>query len=182
MVQVTLRLDERMKEEAEALAGNAGIPLSEWIRSGIRERIGSAPAYKPSEDAGREPMVHLGLRLKRSEFLALRDSAELAGMPRQRYLIAALRYFTASENAFSAEDVGALRDATHELFKVGNNLNQIARCLNAAAKAGRDDPESWKNLEVLLPFLEQNIFKTQKLVISVIRKTRWRTRLEEKGE
>ncbi len=179
MPRITLRLDEKLKRDAESLARSEQLPLAVWIRNRIGGRTAGEAAFESGVDTEREPMVHLGLRLKKSEFEALRESARRAGMTNQRYLIAALRYFTASENAFSAEDVGALREAGEALSRVGTNLNQISRNLNAAAKRGEPDPESWGRLGVLLPQLEKSISDTTKLLLSVLMKTRWRTKLKE---
>ena len=57
-VQIAVRLDDSLAEEARAAAAAAGTSLSEWIRSAIRQQtlLATALRARAEEDAG--PQLH----------------------------------------------------------------------------------------------------------------------------
>ncbi|MCL1597521.1 MobC family plasmid mobilization relaxosome protein, partial [Parasutterella secunda] len=58
------------------------------------------------------------------------------GQTRNSYIISVLRNNLLSSTLLTEQELEALINSTHELNKIGVNLNQIARSINSARKSG----------------------------------------------
>lgn len=58
------------------------------------------------------------------------------GQTRNSYIISVLRNNLLSSTLLTKQELEALINSTHELNKIGVNLNQIARSINSARKSG----------------------------------------------
>jgi hypothetical protein len=94
----------------------------------------SSPVSRRSGSRKRRRTRHIDVCCDDAEFVIIDDKARTAGMSRASYARAAL-LGCAGPRAQRAPTVNAeaLAHATAALNKVGSNLNQIARILNAAA-------------------------------------------------
>jgi metal-responsive CopG/Arc/MetJ family transcriptional regulator len=78
MTQIAVRLDENLAEQVKAAAADAGINLSEWVRTALRRQALAAKAMRArAEEDAREPV-----------YTAEQEAALMAG--RRRRAIAAL--------------------------------------------------------------------------------------------
>jgi predicted DNA binding CopG/RHH family protein len=73
----------------------------------------------------------IGLRISNSELDQLRHLAQQRGTSVQRLIVQIIRAFLLNTNAFSPQESAALGAINLSLMRIGGNLNQIAKRLNA---------------------------------------------------
>ena len=124
---------ERFEALARKIDGGASAALRRLVAVAVD---GNEPA--PPRGTGKGTQI--GVRLKGTEFAALAEAANRRGCTPANWLRSLAIVHPSGRPQWSPVEVEAAREVFRELRAIGNNVNQIARSLNAAALAG-DDPE-----------------------------------------
>ena len=108
--------------------------LSESPQSGFRPDAGSnrANVVLGDQEQEQEP-ARIRLRLKPSEIQAITQMAEKRHVSTQRLAMQILRAFVLKAAAFSHQEIVDMGAVNLSLMRIGTNLNQIAKQLNAHA-------------------------------------------------
>lgn len=123
------------RERARATDGGASGALRRLVAGAVAAEGVAAP--DPS-GAGRG--LQVGIRLKPSERRALADAAAARGTTPANWLRSLALAHLARRPQWNAAELAALREVFGELRRIGNNVNQVARALNAAAHTGQYSP------------------------------------------
>ncbi|MCL2635636.1 MAG: MobC family plasmid mobilization relaxosome protein [Betaproteobacteria bacterium] len=109
----------------------------------------------------RSPVSRMEIRLQQGERLALNAVADQAKSSPQFYLAALLRAHLLRHPQFLGADLDALRESSYQLAKIGTNLNQVARALNAGE---RRRGVELKAIEALAVEVKKHVEKMGKVV------------------
>ena len=126
-------------EQAEAFRAQARITdsgTSAALRRLVTEAVGKE--VLPRRGVGRGGQV--GVRLKPTERLALGEAADSHGTSPANWLRSLALVHLAKRPQWNPSELDALRELAREIRAIGNNVNQIAHALNAAAQAGAYPP------------------------------------------
>ena len=142
--KLQVRLTNSEKELFSELAKNAGYSASSYLRRFIQAQLKDAnfdlgsPVIKTDEEPNEKETDTVGItvRLRKSEKQALESLAHAMGMSQQRTLIAVLRSVSDDAALVTKEEMTSLLTTRNELQKIGVNLNQLTKAINAERKAG----------------------------------------------
>ncbi|CAM5191838.1 hypothetical protein OURE66S_03865 [Oligella ureolytica] len=90
----------------------------------------------------------------------LEELAKAEGMTLNRYIVMLLHGYSTKEPVLSTNEVDAIRKSNYQLYKIGHNLNQIAKALNAGL------PNSISNTEItkLKAVIDEHMTKVHQLI------------------
>lgn len=136
---IHFRVEEEHAKKWLQLASSKSITRSELSRqilglvlSKIQEENSSRFSVNPNE---REPnRKQIKVRLTKSEFESFSSLCSDFGLSHQQCLVSLIRSFVTGSVIISSQELDALLTVSHEINKVGINLNQIARKINQEAK------------------------------------------------
>ncbi len=138
MAHLTLRLSDQLAARFEAVAATRG-GKSKLLRAMI-EAVTKAP---PGEGEGpgvvRGASKKVTLRLKSDDLAALDAAAAKSGLRRTEWLLACARRRLGARPQFSREEGLALLESRRELRRIGVNLRELARRLEAKDAATAED-------------------------------------------
>lgn len=102
----------------------------------------------------------LEIRLTEQTKLELEELAKAEGMTLNRYIVMLLHSYTTKEPVLSTNEVDAIRKSNYQLYKIGHNLNQIAKSMNAGL------PNSISNTEItkLKTVIDEHMTKVHQLI------------------
>ena len=126
---VPLGLAEKFKAWARSTQGGASAELRSLITNAIEGRQPSPPS---GGAAGHLVMV----RLKEAERLALIQAARARSTTPANWLRSLAIVHLARRPQWNTAETEALRELFTEVRRIGNNVNQIARAINAASHTG----------------------------------------------
>ncbi len=127
---VTATQKKQLAELSKQRLGRAS--ASAYIRHLITAALGENPTVTAETQQGRKtPMSRLEIRLQQGERFALIDLAEKTKSSPQFYLVSLLRAHLLRKPQLLGAELEILRESNYQLSKIGTNLNQIARALNA---------------------------------------------------
>ena len=124
---VPAELAEAFKAQARTTEGGASAAL----RRLVAEAVGEKPPAPRGVGWGKQ----VGVRFKPAERVALAEAAEAHGTSPANWLRSLALVHLAKRPQWNPAELDALRDLFRELRAIGNNVNQIAHALNAAAQA-----------------------------------------------
>ena len=124
---VPAELAEAFKAQARTTDGGASAAL----RRLVAEAVGEKPPAPRGVGWGKQ----VGVRFKPAERVALAEAAEAHGTSPANWLRSLALVHLAKRPQWNPAELEALRDLFRELRAIGNNVNQIAHALNAAAQA-----------------------------------------------
>lgn len=179
--RVSAWLPEYQKTKLQNLAQERSLTVSALVRE-VLENYLSVPNLKGSflvEDYREEFEKKTGIKLmlKPSELAAVDQSCQRIGKTRQSFMISALRFYLANEVQFSPKELDTLVESTHELRKIGVNLNQIAHSINADRKGGKFTGRQYNEILELKKDLVPQITTNIKNVRNVLETSKDRRRL-----
>lgn len=179
--RVSAWLPEYQKTKLEKLAQERSLTVSALVRE-VLENYLSIPNLNGSfsvEDYREEFEKKTGIKLmlKPSELAAVDQSCQRIGKTRQSFMISALRFYLANEVQFSPKELDTLVESTHELRKIGVNLNQIAHSINADRKSGKFTGRQYNEILELKKDLVPQITTNIKNVRNVLETSKDRRRL-----
>ena len=90
----------------------------------------------------------------------LTQGAKIGKMSANRYALAILAGYIDQHPILTGNEVTALYQSNYQLVKIGNNLNQIARKLNAGETASLTS----QNIAELAAFIDQHTDKVGELI------------------
>ena len=137
-------LTEEEKETLKQLAlqhtGKANISgfVKQWLRA-QRDKP-AIPKLYPTIPAASTQQKTMRLELKLPPHIAdyLTQGAKIGKMSANRYALAILAGYIDQHPILTGNEVTALYQSNYQLVKIGNNLNQIARQVNAGGGTGHD--------------------------------------------
>lgn len=110
-------------------------------RSRLLRRLIEASAAEGEPRAGPEPVAPLAgkltLRLGVADLAAVEAEAAKAGLSRTQWVVALVRRRLYAQPQLSPPDAAAFIEVQRDLRRIGVNLNQIARTVNATVPGGR---------------------------------------------
>lgn len=112
---------------------------------------------KEADITGEGKKRDVKVRLLSSELDALDLKAKTFGCSRQAMLVKLVRNFLVSETIVGKKEQKELIETNLQLRKIGVNLNQIARQLNAELKLDDLSPDTLREIHSILPELELKI-------------------------
>ncbi len=122
---------------ARAQDGGASAALRGLVAQAV---TGEAPAAPPGPGAG----YRITVRLQEGERQALLAASQARGVTPATWVRALAVAHLARRPQWNPAEVDALRDLAVEVQRIGANVNQIARALNAAAHTGEYPPYQGK--------------------------------------
>jgi len=128
----TFRLDDHVAQRFDAVAGTAGgrsALLRRLILAAVGEPEGAAPAAAPRRD---RVTRRVEIRLTDGEIAALDAEADALGMKRTDWVTVLVRRRLNGSAPLPLAERTAVAQAWRELNRIGINLNQAARALNAS--------------------------------------------------
>lgn len=91
-----------------------------------------------SEQVSAEPLAgKLTLRLGAADLVAVESAAAAVGLSRTQWVVALVRRRLHGRAQFSPPEAAAFIEVQRDLRRIGVNLNQIARTVNATVPGGR---------------------------------------------
>ena len=159
-------LTEEEKETLKQLAlqhtGKANISgfVKQWLRA-QRDKP-TIPKLYPTIPAASTQQKTMRLELKLPPHIAdyLTQGAKIGKMSANRYALAILAGYIDQHPILTGNEVTALYQSNYQLVKIGNNLNQIARKLNAGETASLTS----QNIAELAAFIDQHTDKVGELI------------------
>lgn len=133
-----VHLPDSLASRFDAVAsvdGGRSRVLRRLVESYLAER-GEAAAVEEEVSRTRGRGEKLTIRLKPDELAALAEVSKERGMPSTTWLTSLVRARLLRRPALSGDESDAYSSAHRELNRIGINLNQIARLMNAAAVEG----------------------------------------------
>lgn len=131
MDRLTLRLSPDLIRRFDAAAVHQG------GRSRLLRRLMEQAASIGLPEARADPLPpssgKLRLRLRAADLVQLEDEARRAGLSRTQWAAALIRRRLHGRVQLTPPEATAVIEARRELRRIGVNLNQIARALNATA-------------------------------------------------
>ena len=136
--QITVRMSGQLLSSIRTKAKALGITPGALIRKTMLEELGteSVPLFKQTEEQEEVGKTQITITLKPSELNAIESRARFYEKSRNSYIISVLRHDAFSRPLLTKRELDALIESTHELNKIGVNLNQIARSINSDRKSG----------------------------------------------
>ena len=123
---------ERFKAWARSKEGGAAAALRSLVMQAVDGRDPAAPVGSSG--------YRVTVRLKDAERLALIEAARARGTTPANWLRSLALAHLGRRPQWNPAEVEALRDLFVEVRRIGNNVNQIARAMNAAAHTGEYPP------------------------------------------
>ena len=136
--QITVRMSGQLLSSIRTKAKALGITPGALIRKTMLEELGteSVPLFKQTEEQEEVGKTQITITRKPSELTAIESRARFYEKSRNSYIISVLRHDAFSRPLLTKRELDALIESTHELNKIGVNLNQIARSINSDRKSG----------------------------------------------
>lgn len=116
---------EQLREKAHQVTGSksiAGLAKKLLYEQGF---LTETPKSSSSEGQSR-----FEIRLCNQDQQALEKLANQEGMTLNRYVTMLLRGYISKGPQLTTNEVKAIRESNYQLYKIGNNLNQVAKALN----------------------------------------------------
>lgn len=116
---------ERLREKAHQVTGSksiAGLAKKLLYEQGF---LIATPTINSSDEQSR-----FEIRLGTQDQQVLEKLAHQEGMTLNRYVTMLLRGYISKEPQLTTNEVQAIRESNYQLYKIGNNLNQVAKALN----------------------------------------------------
>lgn len=142
------------KELWKNLAAAHGMTPSAYTNYVIHEILNMADrkrehqeTFQSKRESTDDPKVSVIFRLTQSELSAVEQVASAREQSKQEVVITAVREFLLRKPQVDEKSRTMIIDSTLAVNKIGINLNQIARVLNAQNKSGQID---WKSVEETL--------------------------------
>lgn len=107
--------------------------LAKTLLLNVLDSTNHAQAATVSEQDGK---CRLELRLLPQDYQYLQTAAGQQGMSPNALAVSILRYYIDRRPALSNNEITALYQSNYQLLRIGRNLNQIARQLNAGESGG----------------------------------------------
>lgn len=135
MDRFTVRLPPDLARRFDAAASACG-GRSRLLRRLIEDS--AADGYTISEQASAEPLTgKLTLRLGAADLAAVEAFAVEVGLSRTQWVVALVRRRLHARPQLSPPEAAAFIEVQRDLRRIGVNLNQIARTVNATVPGGR---------------------------------------------
>lgn len=134
-VVLSVRVSDDLASRFDAVAA-AGGGRSALLHRLVRDAAG-APAAAVARGSVRRDALRLMVRLAPPEATHVEREAHAMALPRASWVAALVRHHGSGRPAFARPDEIALIGISRELRRIGVNVNQIARALNAAVMEGR---------------------------------------------
>ena len=128
---LTEDVKKKLKDVALAKLGKPSISgLAKHLL--LKELDNPAPVIRKSDDTGKQcKNYRLELQLNYHQNTYLRTSAEQQSMTANALAVDIINYHITGHPALSNSEVQALYQSNYQLLRIGRNLNQITRHLNA---------------------------------------------------
>ena len=129
------------KNSVSLLAKTLLVAQLDTQNNGMRTSIDDLDA-----EAGK---YRLGIRLIPADYHYLRNAAQLQSMSANAFVVSILRHYIDGHPTLSDKEAEALYQSNYQLLRIGRNLNQIARQLNAGESA-RLTTEEIRQLRIII--------------------------------
>lgn len=176
------------KNRWRQLAHAAGMTTSAYTRDVVYRILKETLSRKEAElifknvPNSEESKVPIRVRFTQSEAKALEQVAGQRDQSRQNVIAAAVREFLLREPQIDEKNRTMIIDSTLAVNKIGINLNQIARVLNAQNKSGQID---WKSVEETLSVVrkvDEKVLLHIKAIEDFLNKHYRRLKVEESND
>lgn len=158
----------------KSLADQNGMTMSSFLESMINEVVQTTEPKEGSVSVQRkkDSKSAIHVRLNRSSLEMLDRVGKKNNSSRQRLIEEAVYLFLVKRPALDIRTMQKLVSATHELNKIGINLNQTTRALNRMLKEGKFNQmeivDKINDLQKTIPLLKDYIKKTTNYVDSCL--------------
>lgn len=157
----TLSEQEQLKEKALQLTGKRSVSA---LAKKLLFEQGFLAIKPPALEVSAE-QSRFEIRLASQSMLELERQAKQEGMTLNSYVTMLLYGYTTKEPQLTTNAVRAIRESNFQLYKIGSNLNQVAKALNMQEATGDRVKISaietlqaviQKHMEVVHPLIEKN--------------------------
>lgn len=104
--------------------------ISSFARHLLTNEISKSANTKATNNLERKT-ERLEVRLSKTISAKLKRQADAEGMSLNRYVIMILHNHISQEKTLTLNEVSAVQHSNYQLYKIGQNLNQIAKALNS---------------------------------------------------
>lgn len=161
---LSVRLADDLEERLAVAASAAGVPRSQIVTRLLERELGGERVQRPvpARTGGRRKQVYVSF--DDGELDAIDAAANALGMTRNQWIVARARGGIAADrgNSLSLQMRRSVREVYGQIHRVGVNINQAARAVNAAAM-----PESGMNIAMAA----DNLSRMREDVITEIHQT-----------
>lgn len=169
-VPVTVYFSPKQFKKLTTLAASKLMQPPEYIRQHIASS--GIPAYDPVEvDLSNKDTVKLGISLPKFIIDAVSDRAKALEMAKSRYIGALIQSQVTAMPVFTDTELAALVKCNDQLWKIGININQLARHFNEARLAGNVSSFDPIKYDVFLS-LKKELKQSRQAIRELIRASR----------
>lgn len=169
-----MRLGEELGAKLEAATAAAGVPRSQFIARMLQRELGGEGSQKPiaKRPGGRRKQVKVAF--DDGELVAIDAVADALGMTRNQWIAARARGGVSpdrSRSMLSLQTRRAIREVYEQVRRLGVNINQAVRAVNAAAMpaSGMNLAMAADNLSRMKDEVRTQIRGTEKALLSAVR-------------
>ncbi|WP_239423870.1 plasmid mobilization relaxosome protein MobC [Snodgrassella communis] len=159
---LTEDVKKKLKDVALAKLGKPSISgLAKHLL--LKELDNPTPVIHKSDDAGKQRKKYrLELQLNHHQDTYLRTSAEQQSMTANALAVDIINYHITGHPTLSNSEIQALYQSNYQLLRIGRNLNQIARQLNAGESGGITTDE----IRQLLTIIDKHTEVVQEVMLA----------------
>ena len=118
-----------LKEIALKKTGKAS--LSNFVKHLLMKELSTETIHIPTAKKDLNSIAdRLEIRLSKANKTTLETLAKTEGMSINSYISLLLHGYVTKEPQLTTNEVQAIRESNYQLYKIGNNLNQVAKALN----------------------------------------------------
>lgn len=169
-----MRLGEELGAKLEAATAAAGVPRSQFIAALLQRELGAGGGQKPlaARPGGRRKQVKVAF--DDGELAAIDAAADALGMTRNQWIAARARGGVAADRGgsmLSLQTRRAVRQVFDQVRRLGVNVNQAVRAVNAAAMpaSGMSLALAADNLARMKDEVSAEISSTENALLAAVR-------------
>jgi len=168
-----MRLGDDLGAQLSAAAASAGVPRSQLVARLLQRELGagrSGPKPLAARPGGRRKQVKVAL--DDAELAAIDAAAEALGMTRNQWIAARARAGVAAGKGslVSLQTRRGIREVFDQVRRLGVNINQAVRAVNAAAmpESGMNMANAADNLSRMRDDVQTQIRGTEKALLAAV--------------
>lgn len=169
-----MRLGDELGGKLEAATAAAGVPRSQFIARLLQRELGGEGGQKPlaARPGGRRKQVKVAF--DDDELAAIDAAADALGMTRNQWIAARARGGVSADHSgsmLSLQTRRAIREVYEQVRRLGVNINQAVRAVNAAAMpaSGMNLAMAADNLSRMKDEVRTEIRGTEKALLAAVR-------------
>jgi len=136
-LKITIRLDEKTRNELDKQASLNGLSMSAYVKSALSDRLSDAKdkseKLTPKDSDDRKYKMQFRVTAREREALQIIAKQQNIYMSDVCKKIIFMRLYQGSSSPIAVmESINALRETKNAINKIGVNINQSTRALNAS--------------------------------------------------